>query len=84
MSDKKHYAVFHTNEYDFDENLELISITRRYFNSYEDMVAYEEKFDKEHPDIAERREKGLKKMHEEMRKRLRSNYESSRFCGKSS
>lgn len=44
----------------------MISVTRTYFTSYEDMIAYEKKFDEEHPDIAERREKGLKKMHEEM------------------
>lgn len=60
--DKKHYGVFHTNECDFDENGELISITRTYFNSYEDMAAYEKKFAEEHPDIVERRRKGEKKM----------------------
>lgn len=65
------YGVFHTNEYDFDEDLNLISVTRTYFTSYEDMIAYEKKFDEEHPDIAERREKGLKKMFEG------SNYEQS-------
>lgn len=62
----KHYGIFHTTEYDFDENLELTSVTRRYFNSYEDMVAYEKKFKEEHPDIVERCEKGLEKMFKEM------------------
>lgn len=70
VSDEKHYGVFHTWEYDFDENLELISITRTYFNSYEDMVAYEKKFAEEHPDIVERRRKGEEKMFKEMFKNV--------------
>ena len=68
--EEKHYGVFHTTEYDFDENLELTSVTRRYFNSYEDMIVYEKKFKEEHPDIAERREKGLEKMFKEMFKNV--------------
>ena len=51
--------------YDFDEDLNLVSITRNYYTSYEAMNKAHEKFNAEHPDIAERRERGMEKMLED-------------------
>ena len=63
---KKGYKdVIHDCIYDFDEDLNLISVTRTYYTSYEAMKAAHDKFKLEHPDIWERREKGMAKMWKE-------------------
>lgn len=61
MSNDKNYGI-HDWIYDFDEDLNLISVTRTYYPSYEAMEAAHKKFNENHPDIANRRREGLKQL----------------------
>lgn len=54
--------VIHDCIFDFDEDLNLIGITRNYYRSLEDMEEAHRKFKEEHPDIIERRERGIIKL----------------------
>ena len=54
--------VIHDCIFDFDEDLNLIGITRHYYLSLEDMEEAHRKFKEEHPDIIERRERGMIKL----------------------
>ena len=57
--------VIHDCIFDFDENLNLIGITRNYYPSFEAMEEAHRKFKEEHPDIVERRGRGMIKLLEE-------------------